>query len=170
MTCSSLTNQACLRAVSAKHSNWVLALCDVHCFFLAGTVTQSELLSVSSVPISVNSTSAFMENRSWTMDCTDCLAHLTQVMFHVTQWSCDYKVDWVFTRTGISSVKEPSCFSRCDGKRPWPWSHGKLFAAWFLLQLLQIQTVAIAYLPTMSLSTGSAAETAAARKEAKYAA
>ena len=73
-------------------------------------------------------------------------------------------------RAGVSSVKEPAGMSRSDGKRPdgltlVPWQGGRN-AVW---DVTVIDTLAVSYLPATSVTAGSAADIAAARKEAKYA-
>jgi hypothetical protein len=72
-------------------------------------------------------------------------------------------------RAGVPSVKEPVGMSRTDGKRPdgatlVPWQAGRN-ALW---DVSVIDTLAMSYLPSTSVTPGSAAEIAAARKEAKY--
>jgi hypothetical protein len=73
-------------------------------------------------------------------------------------------------RAGVSSVKEPAGMSRSDGKRPdgltlVPWQGGRN-AVW---DVTVSDTLAGSYLPATSVTAGSAADIAAARKEAKYA-
>ena len=72
-------------------------------------------------------------------------------------------------RAGVSAVKEPAGLSRTDGKRPdgvtlVPWQAGRS-AAW---DVTVIDTLATSYLASTSVTPGSAAEIAAARKEDKY--
>jgi hypothetical protein len=69
----------------------------------------------------------------------------------------------------VSAVKEPAGLSRTDGKRPdgvtlVPWQAGRS-AAW---DVTVIDTLATSYLASTSVTPGSAAEIAAARKEDKY--
>ena len=71
-------------------------------------------------------------------------------------------------RAGVSAVKEPAGLSRTDGKRPdgvtlVPWQAGRS-AAW---DVTVIDTLATSYLASTSVTPGSAAEIAAARKEDK---
>jgi hypothetical protein len=72
-------------------------------------------------------------------------------------------------RAGVSAVKEPAGLSRTDGKRPdgvtlVPWQAGRT-AVW---DVTVIDTLATSYLPSTSITPGSAAEIAAARKVDKY--
>ena len=72
-------------------------------------------------------------------------------------------------RAGVASVKEPAGMSRTDGKRPdgltlVPWQAGRN-TVW---DVTVTDTVAITYLPSTSVTAGSAAESAAFRKEGKY--
>jgi hypothetical protein len=72
-------------------------------------------------------------------------------------------------RAGVSAVKEPAGLSRSDGKRPdgvtlVPWQAGRS-AVW---DVTVIDTLATSYLPSTSITPGSAAEIAAARKVDKY--
>jgi hypothetical protein len=69
----------------------------------------------------------------------------------------------------VSAVKEPAGLSRTDGKRPdgvtlVPWQAGRT-AVW---DVTVIDTLATSYLPSTSITPGSAAEIAAARKVDKY--
>ena len=73
------------------------------------------------------------------------------------------------SRAGIAAVKEPHGLTRSDGKRPdgltlIPWRDGRC-ATW---DVTVTDTTAVSYIATTSSLTGSAAEAAALRKEAKY--
>src|SRR5580692_2413752 len=73
-------------------------------------------------------------------------------------------------RTGVPSTKEPSVLSRTDGKRPdglslIPWQCGKSL----IWDVTIADTLAASHLPTTSVTAGGAADSAAERKEAKYA-
>ena len=75
-----------------------------------------------------------------------------------------------FSRCCIPAVKEPSGLSRSDGKRPdgmtlIPWRVGECL----FWDVTVVDTLANSYLPSTSVSAGSAAEQAAIRKESKYA-
>jgi hypothetical protein len=73
------------------------------------------------------------------------------------------------SRAGIPSTKEPTGLVRSDGKRPdgltlIPWQGGKNLT-W---DVTVADTLAASHLPTTSRLAGGAAESASARKEAKY--
>ena len=74
------------------------------------------------------------------------------------------------TRTKIPATREPAGLLRSDGKRPdgltlIPWREGRCLV-W---DVTVADTTAASYLPSTSISAGSAAELAAVRKQAKYA-
>ena len=73
-------------------------------------------------------------------------------------------------RAGVPSTKEPSGLSRTDGKRPdgltlIPWQCGKSL----IWDVTVADTLAASHLATTSVKAGSAADTAAVKKDAKYA-
>jgi hypothetical protein len=73
------------------------------------------------------------------------------------------------TRANIPAIKEPTGLLRSDGKRPdgltqIPWQAGKCLT-W---DVTIADTLAASYLASTSLTAGSAAETAATKKIAKY--
>jgi hypothetical protein len=73
-------------------------------------------------------------------------------------------------KAGLPSSKEPSGLSRSDGKRPdgitnVPWQGGKT-AVW---DVTVSDTLADSYLSSTSVTAAAAAESAASRKETKYA-
>ena len=73
------------------------------------------------------------------------------------------------TRAGIPAMKEPNNLSRTDGKRPdgltlIPWREGRCL----IWDVTVADTTAVSYLSTTAKLAGSAADSAAARKEAKY--
>jgi hypothetical protein len=75
-----------------------------------------------------------------------------------------------FTRAGIPASREPNGLLRTDGKRPdgltlTPWREGHCLV-W---DVTVADTTASSYLPVTAVTAGSAAESAAARKETKYA-
>ena len=74
------------------------------------------------------------------------------------------------TRAKIPATREPAGLLRSDGKRPdgltlIPWREGRCLV-W---DVTVADTTAASYLPSTSISAGSAAELAAVRKQAKYA-
>ena len=74
------------------------------------------------------------------------------------------------TRAKIPATREPAGLLRSDGKRPdgltlIPWRESRCLV-W---DVTVADTTAASYLPSTSISAGSAAELAAARKQAKYA-
>jgi hypothetical protein len=73
------------------------------------------------------------------------------------------------TRAGIPATKEPQGLYRTDGKRPdgltlIPWREGRCLV-W---DVTVADTTATSYLSSTAVLAGSAAESAAARKESKY--
>lgn len=73
------------------------------------------------------------------------------------------------TRAGIPATREPNGLSRTDGKRPdgltlIPWREGRCL----IWDVTIADTTAASYLPLTAALAGSAAESAATRKEAKY--
>ena len=73
------------------------------------------------------------------------------------------------TRAGIPATREPNGLSRTDGKRPdgltlIPWREGRCL----IWDVTVADTTAASYLPLTAALAGSAAESAATRKEAKY--
>ena len=76
------------------------------------------------------------------------------------------------TRAKIPATREPAGLLRSDGKRPdgltlIPWREGRCLV-WDVIVIVA-DTTAASYLPSTSISAGSAAELAAVRKQAKYA-
>ena len=74
------------------------------------------------------------------------------------------------TRAKIPATREPAGLLRSDGKRPddltlIPWRESRCLV-W---DVTVADTTAASYLPSTSISAGSAAELAAVRKQAKYA-
>ena len=74
------------------------------------------------------------------------------------------------TRAKIPATREPAGLLRSDGKRPdgltlIPWLEGRCLV-W---DVTVADTTAASYLPSTSISAGSAAELAAVGKQAKYA-
>ena len=74
------------------------------------------------------------------------------------------------TRAGIPATREPHGLLRADGKRPdgltlTPWREGRC-VVW---DVTVADTTAASYLPATAVTAGSAAESAATRKETKYA-
>jgi hypothetical protein len=74
------------------------------------------------------------------------------------------------SRASIPATREPAGLLRSDGKRPdgltlIPWREGRCLV-W---DVTVADTTAASYLPSTSVSAGSAAESAATRKQAKYA-
>ena len=74
------------------------------------------------------------------------------------------------TRAKIPATREPAGLLRSNGKRPdgltlIPWREGRCLV-W---DVTVADTNAASYLPSTSISAGSAAELAAVRKQAKYA-
>ena len=74
------------------------------------------------------------------------------------------------TRAKIPATREPAGLLRSDSKRPdgltlIPWREGRCLV-W---DVTVADTTAASYLPSTSISAGSAAELAAVRKQAKYA-
>jgi hypothetical protein len=74
------------------------------------------------------------------------------------------------SRAGIPATREPNGLIRSDGKRPdgltlLPWCEGRCL----IWDVTVADTTASSYLPATSTTAGSAAESAAYRKEAKYA-
>ena len=74
------------------------------------------------------------------------------------------------TRASIPATREPAGLIRTDGKRPdgmtlIPWREGRCLV-W---DVTVADTTAASYLQSTSVSAGSAAESAATRKQAKYA-
>jgi hypothetical protein len=74
-----------------------------------------------------------------------------------------------FSSCFVPAIKEPSGLSRTDGKRPdgmtlIPWQGGKSL----LWDVTVVDTLANSYLASSSALAGSAAESAANRKESKY--
>ena len=74
------------------------------------------------------------------------------------------------TMAKIPATREPAGLLRSDGKRPdgltlIPWREGRCLV-W---DVTVTDTTATTYLPSTSISAGSAAELAAVRKQAKYA-
>ena len=73
-------------------------------------------------------------------------------------------------RAGVPSTKEPSGLSRTDGKRPdgltlIPWQNGRSL----IWDVTIADTLAASHLPHTSVTAGAAADSAADRKETKYA-
>ena len=73
-------------------------------------------------------------------------------------------------RAGVPSTKEPSGLSRTDGKRPdgltlIPWQCGKSL----IWDVTVADTLAASHLAATSVKAGSAADSAAVKKDAKYA-
>ena len=73
------------------------------------------------------------------------------------------------SRAGIPATREPHGLLRADGKRPdgltlTPWREGRCLV-W---DVTVADTTSVSYLPATATAAGSAAESAAARKETKY--
>jgi hypothetical protein len=73
------------------------------------------------------------------------------------------------SRAGIPATKEPSGLSRSDGKRPdgltlIPWREGRCL----IWDVTVADTTAASYVSSSAVKAGSAAESAATRKELKY--
>jgi hypothetical protein len=74
------------------------------------------------------------------------------------------------TRAGVPATKEPNGLNRTDGKRPdgltlIPWREGRCL----IWDVTVADTTAVSYVNATATIAGSAAETAASRKETKYA-
>ena len=165
------TERARLLAVAAPHSgDWLHALPLSSCGLrldnesirvAVGYRVGANLCQIHSCPCGtlVNSKGSHV---------LSCKKSHTRILRHN---SLNEVVFRALVRAGVPSIKEPSGLLRSDGKRPdgatqIPWASGKCLT-W---DVTVTDTLAPSYAALSSVSAGSAAESAAKRKESKYAA